>query len=118
MNLLASIGHTPLIRLTNVVPKNSAEVWVKYEGNNPTGSCKDRMALGVINKAMARGDLKQAIASVNILEEALEHPLRLFHQFWVSNLLPCLLMFLQQANFEQCEPMGQRLFLRKVLMEH
>ena len=58
MNLLASIGHTPLIRLTNVVPKNSAEVWVKYEGNNPTGSYKDRVALGVIKKAMARGDLK------------------------------------------------------------
>ena len=119
MNLLASIGHTPLIRLTNVVPKNSAEVWVKYEGNNPTGSCKDRMALAVINKAMARGDLK---AGDRICEytggSTLEHPLRLFHQFWVSNLLPCLLMFLQQANFEQCEPMGQRLFLRKVLTEH
>ena len=58
MNLLSSIGHTPLIRLTKVVPKNSAQVWVKYEGNNPTGSYKDRMALGVIKKAMARGDQK------------------------------------------------------------
>ncbi len=52
MNLLDSIGNTPLIRLNNVVSKNSAEVWIKYEGNNPTGSYKDRMALGVIKKAM------------------------------------------------------------------
>jgi len=59
MNLLESIGNTPLIRLNNVVPINSAEVWIKYEGNNPTGSYKDRMALGVIKKAMARGDLKK-----------------------------------------------------------
>ena len=58
MNLLSSIGNTPLIRLSSIVPKSSAELWIKYEGNNPTGSYKDRMAYGVIKAAMNRGDLK------------------------------------------------------------
>ena len=58
MNLLKSIGNTPLIKLSKIVPQSSAEVWIKYEGNNPTGSYKDRMALGVITAAMERGDLK------------------------------------------------------------
>jgi len=58
MNLAAAIGKTPLVRLSSIVPANSAEVWVKYEGNNPTGSYKDRMAYGVIRKALDRRDLK------------------------------------------------------------
>ena len=58
MNLLSSIGNTPRIRLSSIVPKSSAELWIKYEGNNPTGSYKDRMAYGVIKAAMNRGDLK------------------------------------------------------------
>ena len=58
MNLLSSIGDTPLIRLSSIVPKSSAEVWIKYEGNNPTGSYKVRMAYGVIKAAMNCGDLK------------------------------------------------------------
>ncbi len=58
MNLLSSIGNTPLIRLSSIVPKFSAELWIKYEGNNPTVSYKDRMAYGVIKAAMNRGDLK------------------------------------------------------------
>lgn len=58
MDLLQSIGNTPLLRLKKIVPKTSAEVWLKYEGNNPTGSYKDRMAMGVIQAAFERGDLK------------------------------------------------------------
>ena len=58
MNLLSSIGDTPLVRLSSIVTKSSAEVWIKYEGNNPTGSYKDRMAYGVIRAAMNRRDLK------------------------------------------------------------
>ena len=41
MNLLSSIGNTPLIRLSSIVPKSSAELWIKYEGNIPTGSAED-----------------------------------------------------------------------------
>ena len=58
MSLTAAIGRTPLVRLRSIVPADSAEVWIKCEGNNPTGSYKDRMAFGVISKALDRGDLK------------------------------------------------------------
>ncbi len=57
-DLLKSIGKTPLIRLNNLPPSKSAEVWVKWEGANPTGSMKDRMALAMIEGAERRGQLK------------------------------------------------------------
>ena len=118
MNLLASIGHTPLIRLTNVVPKNSAEVWVKYEGNNPTGSYKDRMALGVIKKAMARGDLKAGDRICEYTGGSTGTSIAFVSSILGLKFTAVSSSVLQQANFEQCEPMGQRLFLRKVLTEH
>jgi cysteine synthase len=52
------IGNTPLIKLQNLVSANMADVYVKYEGANPTGSMKDRMALSMINGAELRGELK------------------------------------------------------------
>jgi cysteine synthase A len=52
------IGRTPLIRLEKVVPDNGVEIWVKWEGANPTGSMKDRMALSMIQGAVARGQLR------------------------------------------------------------
>lgn len=54
---LAAIGNTPLIRLGKVVPEGAAEVWVKLEGGNPTGSYKDRMAVSVLSAALDRGDV-------------------------------------------------------------
>ena len=57
-DLLKSIGKTPLIRLNNLPQSNSAEVWVKWEGANPTGSMKDRMALAMIEGAEKRGQLR------------------------------------------------------------
>jgi cysteine synthase A len=54
---LAAIGNTPLVRLGRVVPDGAAEVWVKLEGGNPTGSYKDRMAVSVLSAAMERGDI-------------------------------------------------------------
>ena len=56
-NALNAIGNTPLVRLEKIVPSNSAEVWVKLEGSNPTGSYKDRMALSVLTSAIERGEL-------------------------------------------------------------
>jgi cysteine synthase A len=52
---LAAIGNTPLVRLGKLVPDGAAEVWVKLEGGNPTGSYKDRMAISVLSAAMERG---------------------------------------------------------------
>ena len=58
-SVLQSIGNTPIFRLHKTSPKNSAEVWVKWEGSNPTGSMKDRMALSMIEGAERRGQLKK-----------------------------------------------------------
>jgi cysteine synthase A len=54
---LAAIGRTPVVRLTELPRPKSAEVWVKLEGANPTGSYKDRMALAMIEGAERRGSL-------------------------------------------------------------
>ena len=55
--VLDLIGNTPIIRLHNVVPDGAAEVWLKFEAGNPTGSYKDRMAMSVLNNAMKRRDV-------------------------------------------------------------
>ena len=57
-NLLNAIGETPIVKLNKVVPYNAAEVWVKLEGLNPTGSYKDRMAVSILSNALMRGDVK------------------------------------------------------------
>jgi cysteine synthase len=54
---LSGIGHTPLVRLNALVGPDDAEVWVKLEAANPTGSYKDRMALAMIEGAERRGVL-------------------------------------------------------------
>ena len=58
INVIAAIGNTPLIRLKCLLDDDSAEIWVKWEGANPTGSMKDRMALSMIEGAEKRGDLQ------------------------------------------------------------
>jgi cysteine synthase A len=57
-SVLAVIGHTPVVRLRRVAPVTSADVFVKLEYYNPTGSYKDRMALAMIEGAEARGALR------------------------------------------------------------
>jgi cysteine synthase A len=56
-DVLSCIGDTSLLRLRNVVPANGANVLVKLESENPTGSMKDRMALAMIEAAEADGRL-------------------------------------------------------------
>jgi cysteine synthase len=55
---LASIGNTPLVRLARLAGPGAAEIWVKLEAANPTGSYKDRMALAMIEGAERRGTLR------------------------------------------------------------
>jgi len=55
---LAAIGNTPVVPLRKVAPEGSAEVLVKLEYVNPTGSYKDRMALAMIEGAERRSDLR------------------------------------------------------------
>src|SRR5512142_809907 len=58
MHILDAIGDTSLVRLRNVVPPGSAEVFAKLEWENPSGSIKDRMALSVISRAEETGRLR------------------------------------------------------------
>jgi cysteine synthase len=58
MDILHAIGNTSIVRLRKVVPPDSAAIWVKLEGENPTGSMKDRMAQAVISRAEQDGRLK------------------------------------------------------------
>jgi cysteine synthase A len=58
LGLLESIGRTPVVELRRLVPPGSARVLVKLESHNPTGSMKDRMALAVIQGALASGRLE------------------------------------------------------------
>ena len=56
-SMLDMVGHTPIVKLAKVVPQGAADVFVKLEWFNPTGSYKDRMALAMIAEAERRGDL-------------------------------------------------------------
>jgi cysteine synthase len=56
-SMLDTIGDTPLVRLTRCAPTNGAELWLKLEYLNPTGSLKDRMALAMVEGAEREGVL-------------------------------------------------------------
>lgn len=55
---MSYIGNTPLVKLKNLTDENCADIYVKVEGANPTGSMKDRMALSMIEGAERRGELQ------------------------------------------------------------
>ena len=55
---LNAIGDTPLVELESLRPEEGARIYAKWEGANPTGSMKDRMAVGMIRGAEEDGDLE------------------------------------------------------------
>jgi cysteine synthase len=59
MTILDAIGNTPLVRLTRCAPVNGAQLWMKLEYRNPSGSMKDRMALAMIEGAERDGLLHE-----------------------------------------------------------
>ena len=63
-SVLKTIGSTPAVRLHRLVPNGSADVIVKLEYFNPTGSYKDRMALAMIDGAERRGALRPGMRVV------------------------------------------------------
>jgi cysteine synthase len=63
-SILQAIGGTPVVRLKRIVDRGSADVLVKLEYYNPTGSYKDRMALAMIEGAEASGALRQGMRVV------------------------------------------------------
>ena len=58
MDILKAIGNTSMVQLRRVVPPGCADIFVKLEWENPTGSMKDRMAHGAITRAEEQGKLK------------------------------------------------------------
>lgn len=56
-SILDTIGNTPLVQVPHLSPEPTVRLWVKLEGQNPTGSVKDRIALGMIEAAEASGEL-------------------------------------------------------------
>lgn len=56
-SILDAIGNTPLVGLPGLSPKPGVRIWAKLEGQNPTGSVKDRIALAMILAAEASGEL-------------------------------------------------------------
>ena len=62
--VLKTIGRTPVVQLKRITPAGSADVFVKLEYFNPTGSYKDRMALAMIEGAEARGALRPGMRVV------------------------------------------------------
>ncbi|MCI0489147.1 MAG: cysteine synthase family protein [Blastocatellia bacterium] len=58
MDILNAIGNTSIVRLRKVVPPDCADIFVKLEWENPTGSMKDRMARVAISRAEEEGRLK------------------------------------------------------------
>jgi len=59
VDILEAIGNTSMVRLRKVAPANCADIFVKLEWENPTGSMKDRMARAVISRAEEDGRLKR-----------------------------------------------------------
>jgi len=57
-SLLDLVGNTPLVELKRISPKPSVTIYAKLEGQNPTGSIKDRVAKSMIEAAEASGELK------------------------------------------------------------
>lgn len=58
-NILDLVGRTPAVKLNHLADENMAEVYVKLEYFNPSGSVKDRAALGMIRDMVLAGKLKQ-----------------------------------------------------------
>ncbi|MBU0723134.1 PLP-dependent cysteine synthase family protein [Patescibacteria group bacterium] len=56
-NILETIGDTPLVRINRLNPNKNVFIYAKIEGNNPTGSIKDRIALKMIEQAEVEGIL-------------------------------------------------------------
>lgn len=64
-SILDTIGRTPLVELKRLSPKPGVRILAKLEGQNPSGSVKDRIALAMVEEAERRGDL---VKGTTILE--------------------------------------------------
>ncbi|RVU55381.1 cysteine synthase A [Anaerosphaera multitolerans] len=58
-NILETIGNTPLVKLNNLTEDNMADIYVKVESKNPSGSIKDRPAYQMVKDALGKGIIKK-----------------------------------------------------------
>ena len=58
-SILDTIGNTPMIEVPLLCPADNVRLWVKLEGENPTGSAKDRIALAMVEAGEASGDMSE-----------------------------------------------------------
>jgi len=58
-DVLDAIGNTPIVGMPRMSPKAGVRLWAKLEGQNPTGSTKDRIAKAMVEAAEASGELTQ-----------------------------------------------------------
>lgn len=63
-SVIEGIGNTPHIKSQRLFKAHKAQVWVKHERQNPAGSIKDRIALAMIEGAIARGELKEGMTII------------------------------------------------------
>lgn len=56
-SILDAVGNTPLVQVPHLTPSPDVRMWVKLEGQNPTGSMKDRIALAMVEAGEASGEL-------------------------------------------------------------
>ena len=61
------IGNKPKIKLQKIVPENAADVWLKYEAVNPTGSYKNRMGNEITKQLGDRTDILCASVGTGVL---------------------------------------------------
>ena len=59
-NLLDLIGNTPLVKVQNILQKEGVSLFLKFEGNNPGGSVKDRAAFNMIQSALDRNEINKS----------------------------------------------------------
>lgn len=57
-SVIDTVGNTPIVKLHRISPKKGVDIYVKLESENPGGSVKDRLAVGVIEWAEQNGQLK------------------------------------------------------------
>ena len=57
-DILAAVGNTPLVGIQRLSPKPGVRLWAKLEGQNPTGSLKDRIAVRMVEDAEREGRLR------------------------------------------------------------
>lgn len=63
-NILETIGNTPLVRINALNPARNVTILAKFEGFNPTGSIKDRIALKMIEDAESSGRLRKGMTII------------------------------------------------------